>query len=247
MKSAWFVLAGRDDSRQKGYDVACAAIETFLIEEGEAGFIFFPIPGDEGLSGLSFLQQLAARFPKNVLVLPFIFREGYFSVLQGADYGVMPSLYEPFGMANEFYLNGTVGIGRATGGIIQQIVPLRTARASATRFRFARIYGTALSAHPTGILYRERDGIATAAADWENINTAGYERNGKIPDRVQERSVYPLFQAMASELRLSIHDGVQLYNEQPELYYSMLTEGITYIQNSFSWQRAASAYLRYVI
>jgi hypothetical protein len=31
----------------------------------------------------------------------------------GATAGVMPSLYEPFGMANEFYLNGTLAIGRA--------------------------------------------------------------------------------------------------------------------------------------
>ena len=37
------------------------------------------------------------------MVLPFIFVEGYRAALQGAAFGVMPSLYEPFGMANEFY------------------------------------------------------------------------------------------------------------------------------------------------
>ena len=242
----WFVLAGRDDARQKGYDIACAAIERFLSQGGQARFLFFPIPGDEGLAGLSFLRKLAERFPESVLVLPFIFREGYFSALQGATYGIMPSLYEPFGMANEFYLNGTVGIGRATGGILQQIVPLRSARAfsHAVQVRSDQWYGA--SAHPTGILYRELDGIPSAASDWEKINDAGYELGGKSPDRVQERSAYPLFQAMVDELRASIEDGVQVFTEQPDLYYRLLTEGIDYIQNSFSWRRAASAYVRYL-
>ncbi len=123
----WFVMAGRDDPRQKGYDVAALAIRRFLSDGGKAGFLFFPIPGDEGKQGLTFLRKLAEEFPGKVLVLPFIFKEGFTAALQGATFGLMPSLYEPFGMANEYYLNGTPVIGRATGGIIQQIVPLRSA------------------------------------------------------------------------------------------------------------------------
>jgi glycogen synthase len=245
-QAPWFVLAGRDDPRQKGYDVACHAIADFLTSGGGARFLFFPIPGDEGLPGLGFLKRLSKRFPESVLVLPFIFQEGYFAALQGATYGIMPSLYEPFGMANEFYFKGTVGLGRATGGIIQQIVPLRAASCfgHAVQRRSDRYYGA--SARPTGLLYRERDGIATAVADWISINAADYDRSGKRPDRVEQRSTLPLFQAMAAELRTSIEDAVRVYEAQPEVYFEMLVEGIGYIQRTFSWERAAQVYVRHI-
>lgn len=242
--SAWFVLAGRDDARQKGYDVAATAINDFLEKGGDAQFLFFPIPGDEGLAGLNFLQKLSEKFPQHVLALPFVFKEGYLAALQGATYGAMPSLYEPFGMANEFYLNGTVGIGRATGGILQQIVPLRAASSfsRAVQLRAARWH--AASAHPTGILYRERDQIESAVDDWRGINAAKDDENENNSDRVEQRRKYALFQAMADELRLAFIDGVRIYRGQPELYYRMLVEGIAYIQQSFSWERAAQEYVR---
>jgi glycogen synthase len=241
----WFVLAGRDDPRQKGYDVSASAIAKFLEQSGDARFLFFPIPGDEGLAGLNFLEKLAQKFPESVLVLPFLFKEGFFAALQGAAYGIMPSLYEPFGMANEFYLNGTVGIGRATGGILQQIVPLRAASSfsRAVRVRAARWHTT--SAQPTGILYRERDGLESAVRDWRGINAAAYDKQGGYPDRVEQREHdFALFRSMANELRIGIVDAVRLYQEKPELYYQMLTEGIDYIQRSFSWERAAQEYVR---
>lgn len=244
----WFVVAGRDDPRQKGYDVACLGVADFLSSGGNARFLFFPIPGDEGLAGLTFLKKLARKFPESVLVFPFIFQEAYFSVLQAATYGLMPSLYEPFGMANEFYLKGTVGIGRATGGIIQQIVPLRSASAfsHAVQARSDHYYGT--SAAPTGILFRERDEIPSAVSDWLAINAAEYDRSGKRgPDRVEQRASLPLFQAIARELRLAIEDGVRIYDYPSGLYYEMLTEGINYIQRTFSWERSAQAYLRYIV
>ncbi|MFU8772908.1 MAG: hypothetical protein ACNA8H_10880, partial [Anaerolineales bacterium] len=127
--SPWCIVAGRDDPRQKGFDLAYQAISTFLKEGLEARFLFFPIPGDEGLDGLRFLRTLAEKYPENVIVLPFLFQKGYLAALQGTNFGIMPSYYEPFGMANEFYMNGVVGIGRATGGILQQIIPLRSAAA----------------------------------------------------------------------------------------------------------------------
>src|SRR5262249_22447408 len=154
-EAPWFVMAGRDDPRQKGYDVLARAAEMFLEKRGQARFLFFPVPGDEGRPGLAFLRKLADRFAHSVLVFPFLFREGFLGALRGAAYGVMPSLYEPFGMANEFYLNGTVGIGRATGGIIQQIVPLHSAASygSQTQRRAERWH--APGAAPTGFLFRE--------------------------------------------------------------------------------------------
>jgi len=242
----WFVMAGRDDARQKGYDVAAHAAGTFLDQGGDARFLFFPIPGDEGHDGLAFLHKLAERFPQRVLVFPFLFREGFLSALRGADFGVMPSLYEPFGMANEFYLNGTIAIGRSTGGLVQQIVPLRAAAAFSRSVQARAERWHASSALPTGLLFREVDGMLSEASDWSHINAGAYERGSNGLDRVQERSRYPLFRSMAFELKLAIEDGVRI-TKQPGLYYQMLTQGIAHIQQTFSWERAANEYLRHMV
>jgi glycogen synthase len=249
--SPWLVMAGRDDPRQKGYDVAAAAVESYLLKSrdkaGRAQFLFFPILGDEDEPGLAFLQSLANRFPEDVLVFLGRWEAGYSATLQGAAYGLMPSLYEPFGMANEFYLDGgCVGIGRATGGNLEQIVPLRGASAfsSAVRARANRYH--AFSAHPTGILFRESDAIASAVTDWTGINSAEYNKQGGSPTRVEQRQQYPVFRAMVDELRLAIEDGIRVYTQEPGLYYRMLSEGVAHIQRTFSWHRAAQEYVRHV-
>jgi glycogen synthase len=244
--ACWFVMAGRDDTRQKGYDVAAAGVRRFLSRGGDARFFFFPIPGDEGLDGLSFLSTLAKDFPAHVLVFPFIWREGFFATLQGASFGLMPSFYEPFGMANEFYLNGTVGIGRMTGGIIQQIVPLRSVScfSHAAEMRASRWHSS--SAHPTGLLFRERDDPGSSISDWRLINAANYVVGTGSPNRVEDRNQCSLFRSMAEELSISLDDAINLFANDVELYYSMLTEGIGYIQRSFSWRRTAHEYLRTV-
>lgn len=249
--SPWFVMAGRDDPRQKGYDVAAAAIEDYLGEhQGEPGcsqFLFFPIPGDEGLPGLGFLQALAERYPGDVIVFPFIWVAGFTAALQGGAYGLMPSLYEPFGMANELYFaGGCVGIARATGGNLEQIVPLRAASACSRAVRIRADRYHALSAHPTGILFREKDEVASAPSDWKAINEARYDKAGGAPSRVEERRHYGVFQEMANELRIAIEDGIRVYTQEPELYYRMLAEGIPHIQRTFSWQRAGAEYVRKV-
>jgi glycogen synthase len=243
----WFVMAGRDDPRQKGYDVLARAAELFLEEHGKARFLFFPIPGDEGLAGLGFLKKLAERFPESVLAFPFLFREGFIGALRGATYGVMPSLYEPFGMANEFYLNGTVCVGRATGGIIEQIAPWRAAASFGRQVyeRSARWHVD--SAPPTGLLFREKDGLPSETDDWRAINAARYDRSGSGPDRVEERSTYPLFQSMADELHLALTDAVGLAREQPPQYFRLLTAGIRHIGQNFSWNRAALEYVRHAV
>ena len=63
-------------------------------------------------------------------------------------------------MANEFYLNGTVAIGRATDGIVQQIVPLRgiASFGKAVEERASRWHSPDTA--PTGLLCHEQDGLA---------------------------------------------------------------------------------------
>jgi glycogen synthase len=157
----------------------------------------------------------------------------------------MPSLYEPFGMANEFYLNGTVAIGRATGGIVQQIVPLRTATSFGAQVAERAARWHAPGAAPTGFLYREVAGISSQADDWRAINAARYERNGSANDRVGERCRYPLFRSMAEELHQALSDAARVFRDDPQLYFRMLTAGIRHIRQNFSWTRAALDYMRH--
>jgi glycogen synthase len=234
----WFVMAGRDDPRQKGYDVAALAIRRFLSTGGKACFLFFPIPGDEGRAGLIFLKKLAEEFPESILVLPFIFKEGFTAALQGAAFGLMPSLYEPFGMANEYYLNGTPVIGRATGGIIQQIVPLRTVKVFTPAVEARAGFWYAAQANPSGLLFREEDGLPSLEEDWRGVNAAGYDPRGGSPDRVEERSRFALIQAMAGQLQAALQDGLEVYQDR-RLYFAMLADGVRFIQASFSWERSA--------
>jgi len=249
----WFVLAGRDDPRQKGYDVAAAAIEAFLQQPGndtKARFLFFPIPGDEGREGLLFLRALADAHPAHVLVLPFLFREGYVSALQGSAFGVMPSFYEPFGMANEFYLNGAVGIGRATGGLIQQIVPLRSVPSFTASVERRSSRWHAASAAATGLLYREPDDLPDIVDDWRAFNAAGY-RHRPDRDRTGERRACRLFAEMAGALERALNDAVAVYHDPSganggPMYFAMLVEGIAHIQRNFSWERAAREYSRHL-
>lgn len=245
--SPWFVMAGRDDPRQKGYDVLAHAAEMFLEQGGEARFLFFPMPGDEGIPGLNFLKKMAEKYPESVLAFPFMFREGFMAALRGATYGVMPSLYEPFGMANEFYLNGTPGIGRATGGIMQQIVPMRGIPSFKTPVQRATARWHSPSTPATGLMYREADDLPTEVDDWRGINAGQYSRTGESPNRVEERQHYALFQSMADELLLTLRDGVEIASQQPAVYFSMLTAGISHITQNFSWNRAALDYVRHAV
>jgi len=248
-RSPWFVMAGRDDPRQKGYDLAASAARRFLEEWGEAKFLFFPIPGDEGIHGLGFLRNLAERFPKNVLVFPFRFSDGFSAALQGASFGLMPSFYEPFGMANEYYLNGTAVIGRATGGLIQQVVPVPgvSSFTEAVASRYERAIARdwwGKDPLPTGILFRESDELATAETDWQAVNAAQYDPAGNQPDRVTQRERLPLFAAMSGHLRDAMRDGARIFESEPERYCAMIVKGIENIQMRFAWQTAARAYLR---
>lgn len=242
----WIVMAGRDDPRQKGYDIHATAVGEFLARGEQGKFLFFPIPGDEGLAGLQFLRRLAEQHPNDVLVFPFLFREGFLAALRGAAFGVMPSLYEPFGMAHEFALNGTVGIGRATGGIIQQIVPLRSAACFSRAVQVRADRWHSASSAPTGLLFRETDGLHTAVTDWSAINAGEYALGDGVPDRAQSRAGVALYRSMTRELRIALQDAVRIVREQPELYDRLVVSGIQHVRQSFSWERAAERYARVI-
>jgi glycosyltransferase involved in cell wall biosynthesis len=236
-----FIMAGRDDSRQKGYEVFAESADNYLKGGGEGQFIMFPIPGDEGICGLRFLEELANRHPGNVLVLPFRFREGFHAALQGSQFGCMPSPYEPFGMANEIALCGAVGVGRATGGNLHQIVPLREPPSftEAVRVRADRWHGD--SARPTGLLYRESE-LTSAEADWAEIIRADYDVKGGSKGRLEQRRKIPTFTAMVEVLTDTFKQAAGIYRDRTELYYDMLVAGVDHILRNFSWEKAAKEY-----
>ncbi|MGW8143797.1 MAG: hypothetical protein ACWGN2_05340, partial [Anaerolineales bacterium] len=242
----WYVMAGRDDSRQKGYEVACIAIDQLLKKGIPARFIFFPIPGDEGLPGIEFIHELANIYPQRVICFPFLFKEGFFAVMRGATYGIMPSYYEPFGMANEYYLSGVVCIGRATGGICQQIVPNRRASSFSVPAQEKANLWHKVNSPATGFQYREREGIPTSVEDWHSINNANYVLGSGSANRLNTRKKLPTVQSMADELAATIEDANQLYSTRQGEYLEMLVNGIDYITTNFSWEKAAKSYLNHI-
>jgi glycogen synthase len=111
------VMSGRLDPIQKGYFVLLRAIEKFASDEIK--FILAPLPVDP--SHLDYFYEVACKCKGNVTVFPLRMQKGYRELQTGSTFGVMPSIYEPFGAAVEYMASGTVVIGRATGGLVDQI------------------------------------------------------------------------------------------------------------------------------
>ncbi|MFU8772907.1 MAG: hypothetical protein ACNA8H_10875 [Anaerolineales bacterium] len=100
--------------------------------------------------------------------------------------------------------------------------------------------------HPTGILFRERDNIPSLIPDLKVIASSEYKINKPEQDRITSRSTLRLFTEISRELYIGIKDAVHIYQSDPNQYYQMLIQGIDYLHNTFSWERAAQMYLRYI-
>jgi glycogen synthase len=111
------VMSGRLDPIQKGYFVLLRAIEKFSIDTIK--FVLAPLPVNP--SHLDYFYEVACKCKGNVTVFPLRMKKGYRELQTGSTFGVMPSIYEPFGAAVEYMASGTVVIGRATGGLVDQI------------------------------------------------------------------------------------------------------------------------------
>jgi glycogen synthase len=111
------VMSGRLDPFQKGYDVLLRALRSFAADEIKA--VLTPLP--MRASDLDFFRETADACHGNVTVFPMRMEKGYLELQTGATFGVMPSLYEPFGAAIEYVVNGTPPIVRRTGGLADQV------------------------------------------------------------------------------------------------------------------------------
>ncbi len=113
------LMSGRLDFNQKGYDIFLRALRNFGEDEIKA--ILTPMPTKD--SDLDFLREVAMECPGNVTVCPKRMEpKAYLTLQMGVTYGIMPSIYEPFGAAVEYMVNGTVTIARDTGGLRGQVV-----------------------------------------------------------------------------------------------------------------------------
>lgn len=232
-----FMLFGRDDPRQKGYDVAAAAIRR--LEPGQAKFVFTPIPGEEGAEGLRFLRTLAEERAGEIKVFPFRMEQGYVELQRGSSYLVMSSFYEPFGGATEGYAVGTPIVARATGGLVQQIAPYPGGSLSrAVQERTEHFH--ARHAPPTGFLFREPDlPWETVVQGWRTMVDLDYESE----DRITGRSGTRLYNAMVREAAWALQDAIRLYRESPRAYAELIANGFGILQ-AFSWDRAVREYQR---
>jgi glycosyltransferase involved in cell wall biosynthesis len=112
-------MSGRLDPNQKGYDVLLRAIQKLGGADERAKFILTPMPVRN--SDLDYFRKTAELCAGNITVFPIRMAQGYKELQLGCSYGVMPSIYEPFGAAVEYMVNGTLNIARATGGLVNQI------------------------------------------------------------------------------------------------------------------------------
>jgi glycogen synthase len=111
------VMSGRLDPGQKGYDLLLQAIERFALDELKV--ILTPLATKN--SDLDYFYQVAGRYQGNLTVFPIRMQQGYQALQTGSSFGLMPSIYEPFGAAIEYMVNGTSVIARNTGGLADQI------------------------------------------------------------------------------------------------------------------------------
>jgi len=231
-----FLFLGRDDSRQKGFDLAAAAIQHIPL--GQAKYIFTPIPGDEGLEGLHFLRDLAESRSGEVKVFPFRMAQGFMEIQKGASYMVMCSFYEPFGAASEGYAVGTPIVARATGGLIQQVVPYPSPCCTPLVQKLAGTFHGE-TASPTGFLFREPElSSKVVESGWKSILACKYWPN---KNRLEERKNNALFESMVESASLALRDAIEVHSTAPLKYAQMIRAGFDLL-DQFSWDTAVEKY-----
>lgn len=234
-----FLVFGRDDPKQKGFDVAAAAIYRLLQRVGAhiGDFIFAPIPGPNGLDSIAYLEDLCNAFPGNVMVFPFRLAAGYQELQKAASYIIMPSYYEPFGAANEGYANGVPVIARATGGLIQQVCPVNAMELPpGVAAVVKRYHGDA--AKPTGFLYREHPSTETEE-NWKYLLSTKFEERRPIQEPVNKLN--PVFWSMVDELALVLGKAAAYYKNK-DGYCRLIVNGIS-LFNEFTWEKSARQYV----
>ncbi len=222
-----FFMAGRLDFMQKGFDVVFRAFER--LRRGQAKLVFCPSgTSGSGKDDMEFFRKITARCAGDIEIWPFkVPRVLYDLFLRGSSFLLMPSLYEPFGSANEGLLSGTPIVARGTGGLWIQVnsaVPVNVP----SFYGSLRLDGNRKS--PTGILFREEYPDGQAEKEWRRLLSLPAER----------RLTVPLFASLVKAANGALKNAVALYS-RPDAYARLIVNGLAEVKE-FSWQRAAEKY-----
>lgn len=133
-------------SAQKGFDLIATALEPML----ELG-CYFVLLGSGEPQYIKSMQQLQARFPQSVACSLGHFDNALaHKIYAGSDFFLMPSHYEPCGLAQMISLAyGTVPIVRATGGLADTVHEFDPKSGIGNGFAFRPYSATALLAAVT--------------------------------------------------------------------------------------------------
>jgi glycogen synthase len=208
----FFVMTGRLDTRQKGFDVLANAIRAYFRSGRDARFLLAADASDAPQAYLRGLEQVADMFFGKVMVCAFRMTKAFVESQAGCTYSVWPSFYEPFGGVSEFFVKGSPAIARSTGGLRQQVFDIDKSKAG------------------TGLIY---DTIkCKTRAEWQAI------MNARTP---ADRSGHAVYDDHVLQLTNTLIRATEIYQQRPQLYARML-RNLFDPEERFSWKRAWSEY-----
>jgi len=145
---------------QKGLDILAQCIED-VLRNMRVQFVILG-SGEPGLE--NYFALLPSRFPGKVAVYIGYHNQISHWIEAGADFFVMPSIYEPCGLNQMYSLKyGTLPIVRATGGLEDTVIQYDESIGIGTGFKFQ-------DATPTALYYAIGWAVSTYYDRWEDMS-----------------------------------------------------------------------------
>lgn len=214
-----FLMIGRLDPGQKGFDVFARFIEK--AQGGKGRYIISPLSpfaDDEDFrKHFDDLVNVSENGNGEVVFIPFRLDFEIFLLLRsGVTWSIWPSLYEPFGGVSEFYIHGTPVIARATGGLAQQVIGYDVDPEEAS-----------------GILYRENPSDPDMALEVVRIQET---------IEPQLRMNIGLYVEYVDALSNAMENAVDLYQNN-RADYGRILANLPGMHQRLSWRRSVDDYL----
>lgn len=226
-------MSGRFDLMQKGFDIVFHALSQ--MPRGSVRLFFCPTISDASeKKRLEFFYALARQQPGIIIWPKRLPHDIYHTLLQGADFLLMPSLYEPFGAATEGYAAGTPVIARATGGLWAQVCSRVDVPVPSYIKRLPGLVASSKSAG-CGLLFRENYDGPDIEDQWRIILS-------KPP---KQRTTSKLYASMVDACAQTLNEAIELHLS-PKEYGTTILNGILRLAE-FDWQVSVDKYRRVFI